>query len=128
MLVQLVAQFMERQADLGKADVALMSEPSFQRHFASLIKSQANEDLSQARTLVENRLRAIYLRFRQMKRLNLEETVTEPRIFYRLLQELMKDEFKTFDLNLNRRRVRFKIHRNSGRVIRRITKKGQAGA
>ena len=116
MLARLVEKFALQRNDIPRQDRVLLQEQTFLTQFSKLIQSKAKDDLQRAGKLTESYLGAIYVRFKRMKELQIEETLNEPRVFYRLLQEMVKDRFRNFDANLNRRRVRYKIHARQGRV------------
>lgn len=117
MLARLVEKFALQRNEIPRQDRVLLQEQTFLKQFSKLVQSKAKDDLHRAGQLTEAYLSAIYLRFKRMKDLQIQETLNEPRVFYRLLQEMLKDRFRNFDANLNRRRVRYKIHARQGKFL-----------
>ena len=109
---QSVANLLEKHLRLSEQEKKLVKEEQFIRKMTEYVQSKTKAKI--VSDILINIMKSILKRYRQMVQMDAKEIKTNKRLFYHLFKEKLKDNFKTFDSNLVKFKIRNKLRKTTG--------------
>ena len=105
----------QKSDSLSTTEKRLMQEEQFLQVFTNLIQKLSERDPSKAEMEFERILQRLSKRYHKMVSYKVKAIEITSKLFYKMLKEMIKDNFRAFDWNLEKARLKRKMRRERGK-------------
>ena len=100
---------------LSTTEKRLMQEEHFLRNLTNQIQKLSEENLLKAKKKFERILQQLTKRYRKMVEYKVKATEKTSKLFNKMLTHMIRDDFRIFDSNLEKARIKRKIRKERGK-------------